>query len=87
MTRCDPADPTGWPDKTRSKTRLQPVDFCFCFFTKMTLFWIFLKIGIDPADPVTRSKPGTRAFDRAGFKNYDANYYSYCRWFFFVQIN
>jgi len=45
------------------------------------------KIGIDPADPVTRSKPGTRALDRAWFKNYDANYYSYCRWFFFVQIN
>jgi hypothetical protein len=21
-----------WPGKTRSKTRLQPVDFCFVFF-------------------------------------------------------
>jgi hypothetical protein len=43
MTWCDPADPAGWP----GKTRLQPVDFCF--FTKTTPFWIFFKIGIDPA--------------------------------------
>ena len=56
-------DPAGWP----GKTRLQPVDFCFCFFTKTTPFWIFFKIEIDP---VTRSKPGTRALDWAGFKNY-----------------
>jgi hypothetical protein len=59
-----------WPGKTRSKTRLQPVDFCFFFFTKTTPFWIFFKIGIDPAASVTWSKSGTRALDRARFKNY-----------------
>jgi hypothetical protein len=58
----------GWPSKTRSKTRLQHVDFCF-FFTKSTLFWFFLKKN-DPGNPVTRSKPGTRILDRAGSKNY-----------------
>jgi hypothetical protein len=29
-------------------TQLQPVDFCF--FSKTTPFWIFLKIEIDPAN-------------------------------------
>jgi len=48
----------GWPGKTRSKPRLQPVDFCFFFFTKTTPFWIFLKIGIDPADLVKTRWPG-----------------------------
>jgi hypothetical protein len=53
MTRCDPADPAGWP----GKIRLQPVDFCFfCFIIKTTSFWIFFKIGIDLADPATWSK-------------------------------
>jgi len=28
-TRCDPADPTGWPGKTRSKPGCKLVDFCF----------------------------------------------------------
>jgi hypothetical protein len=27
-----------WPNKIRSKTRLQPVDFCF--FTKTISFWL-----------------------------------------------
>ena len=31
-----------WPGKTRSKTRLQPFNFCF-FFTKMMSFWFFYK--------------------------------------------
>jgi hypothetical protein len=35
---------------------LQPVDFFF--FTKTTPFWIFLKIEIDPADPVKTQWPG-----------------------------
>jgi hypothetical protein len=41
MTRCDPADQAGWPDKTR----LQPVDFFllkrrrFEFFFKWELTW------------------------------------------------
>ena len=38
---------------TRSKTRLQPVDFFF--FTKTTSFW-FKKI--DPGDPVKTLNPG-----------------------------
>ena len=38
---------------TRSKTRLQPVDFCF--FTKTTSFW-FKKI--DPGDPFKTRNPG-----------------------------
>ena len=46
----DPVWP-GRPGKTRLKTRLQHVDFCF-FYIKMTPFWIFLKIEIDPDDPV-----------------------------------
>jgi outer membrane receptor protein involved in Fe transport len=32
----------SWPGKTRSKTQLQSVDFCF-FCTKTTSFWFFLK--------------------------------------------
>jgi len=70
MTRCDRStrQVDRLPGKTRSKTRLQLVEL---FFTKTTLFWIFFKIEIDPADPMTRSKPGTRVLDQAGFKNYD----------------
>ena len=56
------------PGKTRSKTRLQPVDFCF-FFLNQRCFDFFKK-KIDPGDPVTRSKPRTRILDRAGSKNY-----------------
>ena len=63
----------GWP----SKTRLQHVDF---FLLKRRRFEFFFKIGIDSADPVTRSKPGTQALDRAGhwagFRNY--GYVPYC---------
>jgi len=44
MKSHDPVWP-GRSGKTRSKTRLQPVDFCF-FFTKTTPFWIFLKYGM-----------------------------------------
>jgi hypothetical protein len=54
---------------TRSKIWLQPVDFYIFFLLKRRRF-DFLKIGIDPGDPMTRSKPGTRALDRAEFKNY-----------------
>jgi hypothetical protein len=54
-----PGGLTRQPSKTRSKTQLQPIDFCF-FFTKTTSFWfkIFL----------TRSKPETRALNQAGSK-------------------
>ena len=45
----------------------------FLFFTKMMPFWIFLEIKINLANPLTRSKPGTRALDWAGFKNYTLN--------------
>jgi hypothetical protein len=31
----------------------------------------FKKKRIDPGDPVTQSKPRTRALDRVGSKNYD----------------
>jgi hypothetical protein len=58
--RCDPA--------TRSKTRLQSVDF---FFLLKQRRFDFFKKKIDPDDPVTWSKPGTRALDRAESKNYD----------------
>jgi len=74
MTQCDLADPVGWSGKTWSKTRLQPVDFCFFFFTKTKPFWIFFKIEIDPTAPVTQLKPETGTLDRVGhramFKNY-----------------
>jgi hypothetical protein len=69
MTRCDPVDPSGWPGKTRSKTQFQPVGFCF--FIKTMLFWIFLKIKIDRADPATWSKLKIQALNQSGFKNYD----------------
>jgi hypothetical protein len=70
MTWCDPVD---WLGKTRSKTGLQPVDFFLVFYENDAVL-NFFKIGIDPANLVTRSKPGTRVLDRAGhlagFKNY-----------------
>ena len=78
--------PASWPGPGWWKNRKRhdpvwpgdPVDLAkpgcnpltFFFFTKTTPFWIFFKIGIDSTDPVTRSKPGTQALDRAGFKNY-----------------
>jgi hypothetical protein len=52
-------------------TRQNPVAtrcLFFFFFTKTTLFWFFLKIEIDLADLVTRSKLGTRALDRANYQ-------------------
>jgi len=58
MTRCDSADPVDWPDdpeKPGQKLGCSPLTFVF--FMKMTSFWFFFKIGIDPADPMTRSKP------------------------------
>jgi hypothetical protein len=60
-TRCHPV---GWPGKTRSRPGCKPVDFCFfVFFLKRRRF--DLKKRTDPANLVTRSKPGTRALDRA----------------------
>jgi len=41
-TWCDPADPTGWPGKTRSKPGCNPLTFVF--FTKMTSFWLKKKL-------------------------------------------
>jgi hypothetical protein len=60
-----------WPSKTRSKTWLQPVDFCF-FLLKRRRFDFFKK-RIDPTDPVTRLKPETQALNRAGSENYGSN--------------
>jgi hypothetical protein len=61
----------------RSKTWLQAIDFCF--FTKTTSFWFFLK-KIDPGDSVNRSKPGTRALDQTGSKNYDIYIHIWWQW-------
>jgi hypothetical protein len=47
--------------------------FVFFFFTKTTLFWIFL--NREWPDLVTRSKPGIRVLDRVGFKNYGLLYF------------
>jgi hypothetical protein len=63
-TWSDPADLTGWLDKTWSKTQLQPVDFFF-FLLKQCRFDFFKKI--DPNDPV---KPETQALNRVESKNY-----------------
>jgi hypothetical protein len=59
--RCDSVDPA-----TRSKTRLQPVDF---FLLKRHRFDLKKK-QIDLGDPVTWSKSRTRARNRVGSKNY-----------------
>jgi len=56
------------PGVTRSKTRLQPVNFCFS--TKTMLFWFFKKIIINPGrsgDSVKTRKP-CLGYDRS--KNY-----------------
>jgi hypothetical protein len=38
------ADPAGWPGKTRSKTRLQPIDFIFfIILLKQRRFYFFKK--------------------------------------------
>jgi hypothetical protein len=53
-------DPTGWPGNTRSKTRLQPVDYLFLFFTKTMSFWFIKKIGVNPGDPIKTQGPGLK---------------------------
>jgi hypothetical protein len=54
-----------------------PLTFVFLYYNNV--FLIFLKIKIDPGNPVTWSKPGTRALDRAchltGFKNSGQRFY------------
>jgi hypothetical protein len=57
LTRQDPV-----------KNLIALVDFCFFFFLLKRRRFDFKKN--DPGNPVTRSKPGTRALDRAGSKNY-----------------
>jgi hypothetical protein len=57
----------GWPGKIRSKTRLQPIDFCFFFKLKRHRFDFFKK----KLTWTTWSKLETRTLNRAGFKNYD----------------
>jgi len=71
---------TGWPGQlTRQDPVKNPVaivEFCFFFFLKRHHI-DFLKKQIDPDDPVTRSKLGTRVLDQtghwAGSKNYVLN--------------
>jgi hypothetical protein len=55
---------------TRSKTRLQPIDFCFFFLLKQCRFDFFKKKLIQ----VTRLKPRIQILDRTGFKNYNYHY-------------
>jgi hypothetical protein len=59
----------GWRKNRVGKNPVRPGcnPLTLVFFTKTTSFW-FKKI--DPTDPVTRSKPGTRALDRDGSENY-----------------
>jgi hypothetical protein len=71
----------GWRKNRKRKNRCDLVDpvknpvatcwllFFFVFLLKWYRFNFFLK-KIDPEDLVTRSKPGTRALDQAGSKNY-----------------
>jgi hypothetical protein len=47
-----------WPGKTRSKTRLQPVDFRFFFLLKWRRFDFFLNWPGWPSDPVKTRNPG-----------------------------
>jgi len=77
MTRCDPADLVTrltWKNPVATRWLL----FFYFILLKWRCFEFFLKIKIDPVDPVTRSKPGTRVLNRAGywtkFKNYDLNH-------------
>jgi hypothetical protein len=58
-----------WPGQ---KSGCNPLSFIY-FFNKTTSFLFFLKKRIDPSDPVTRLKHGTRALNRAGSKYYDMN--------------
>jgi len=59
----------GWPSKTRSKAGCNSLAFVFFFLLKRHRFdlkkWI---------DPMTRSKPETRALDRAGHRTGSENY-------------
>ena len=59
---------TQWFDPIRhgQKPGYNPLTF---FLLKRHHFDLKKK-RIDPGDPVTRSKPGTRALDRVGSKNY-----------------
>jgi hypothetical protein len=51
-----PSGLTGDPAKPGQKPGCNPLTFFF--FTKTTPFWIFFKIGIDPADPAKTRWPG-----------------------------
>jgi hypothetical protein len=67
---------------TRSKTWLQPVDFCFFFFIKTTSFWFKKKLTRTTwwsgQNLVTRSKLGTRVLDLSGSENY--GYFFFFLW-------
>jgi hypothetical protein len=45
----------------------------FCFLLKRCCFDLKKK-RIDPGDPMTQSKPGARALDRAGYRARSKNY-------------
>jgi len=62
---------TGQVDSTtRSKTQLQPIDFCFFFLLKQCRFDFFFK-KIDPGNPVKIQNPDLGP-DRS--KNYNYHY-------------
>jgi hypothetical protein len=50
----DLTNPAGWPGKTWSKTRLQPV-WLFIFLTKTISFWFIKKLGVNLEKPMTRA--------------------------------
>ena len=61
-----------WPGDLVKNHGCNPLTFVL-FFTKTMLFW-FKKKRIDPGDPMTQSKPGARALDRAGYRARSKNY-------------
>ena len=72
----DPANPRLEPGRVKEKIEegsgqkpgYNTLTFVFFFLLKRRRFDFFKKI--DPDDPVTRSKPGTRVLNRTGSKNY-----------------
>ena len=84
-TRRDPANPAGWPGKTRSKIRLRPVDFFF-FWLKQRYFDFKRKriltratrwAGQNPGSEswiVAAIKPGLKTMDKNIFRSLKLSY-------------